>query len=307
MKKRIKKQVRKCILDYRFNPRDDGFQSGKKLFFVTGRGKSGTTWLAHLLGSHPSLFCDPTENFGFHQDFRFDYLASCQEMLYDRLRDHLNNKTWKLIKNGLITNLITKCNKISAQRLGDKTPDQDLSRIFGCFPETKAVVILRDFRDTCVSWAFHVARRTGKWEGLFDGPDGRNLDNDLLRAMLTYYAKKQDFACYSGFVSDRPEQVAMVRYEDMKRDLAATLKGVFSFLGVDSTDALVKNCIQANTFEKSAGGRRPGQEDAGSFVRKGITGDWRNHFSPQNVETFKEIAGDMLIAAGYEKDDQWGL
>ena len=307
MIKRIKKQVTRFILNYKFHPRDDGFQSGKKLFFVTGRGKSGTTWLAQLLDSHPSLFCDPTENFGFHQDFRFDYLASCPELSYDRLRDHLSNKTWKLIKNGLITNLVTKCNKISAQKLGDKTPDQDLSRIFACFPETKVVVIFRDFRDTCVSWAFHAARSTGKWEGLFDGPDKQNLDNSFLRAILTYYAKKKDFALYSRFASERPEQVIMVRYEDMKQDPVRILGGVFVFLGVDSTDALVKICVQSNTFEKSAGGRRPGEDDPGSFFRKGIIGDWRNHFSQQNVDTFKEIAGDLLIAAGYEKDDHWGL
>jgi LPS sulfotransferase NodH len=304
---RLKKQLKRIILNNKFHPRDDGFQSGKKLFFVTGRGKSGTTWLAQLLNSHPTLFCDPTENLGFHQDFRFDYLATCQELLYDGLGEHLNDKTWRLIKNGVITNLINKCNKISAQKLGDKTPDQDLSRIFGCFPQTKVVVILRDFRDTCVSWAFHAARSTARWEGLFDGPDKQNLDNNFLRAILTYYAKKKDFAHYSRFASERPEQVIIVRYEDMKQAPVKTFRGVLTFLGVDSADSQVNNCLQSNTFERSAKGRHPGETDAGSFFRKGITGDWRNHFSHQNVGVFKEIAGDLLIASGYEKDDQWGL
>jgi Sulfotransferase family len=50
------------------NPEDGEFQSGKRLFFVTGRNKSGTTWMANILNSHPELFCDKSENNAFHPD-----------------------------------------------------------------------------------------------------------------------------------------------------------------------------------------------------------------------------------------------
>lgn len=44
-----------------------------------------------------------------------------------------------------------------------------------------------------------------------------------------------------------------------------------------------------------------------TFVRKGIAGDWRNYFSKKNVLAFKSVAGDALIALGYEKDWNWHI
>jgi hypothetical protein len=39
--------------------------------------------------------------------------------------------------------------------------------------------------------------------------------------------------------------------------------------------------------------------------RKGQIGDWRNHFSPAQVELFKERAGDSLLRMKYESDFNW--
>ena len=50
--------------------------------------------------------------------------------------------------------------------------------------------------------------------------------------------------------------------------------------------------------------RNPGEE-AKSFIRKGIAGDWKNKFSPEACEMFNKYAGGALIKVGYEKDDSW--
>jgi hypothetical protein len=51
------------------------------------------------------------------------------------------------------------------------------------------------------------------------------------------------------------------------------------------------------SFERQAG-RRPGEEDKRSFLRKGVVGDWRNHFSQEARETFDRYAGSELILLG---------
>jgi len=303
----LKSQLRRFILNLKFQLHDTDFQNGNMLFFVTGRGKSGTTWMAELLTTHPSLFCDPAENFGFHQDFQFQHLADWPEFLFDGVEANITEKTWKLIKNGLITNLRNKCNKLSAQKLGDKTPDQDILRILDLFPKTQVIVMLRDFRDACVSLAFHGTRLSNSWRGLFDGPEKKYLDNKFLKAVLTYYETKKDFELYSRLATEKPDQVLIVRYEEMKSEPLSTLRGVFEFLGVDSRIVHVRKCLELNTFQKRAKGRRPGDGDSKSFYRKGIIGDWKNHFSPENIALFKEISGDTLIEAGYVHNNQWGL
>jgi hypothetical protein len=39
--------------------------------------------------------------------------------------------------------------------------------------------------------------------------------------------------------------------------------------------------------------------------RKGLIGDWRNHFTPQHKHAFKAVAGQLLIDLGYAQDFDW--
>lgn len=44
-----------------------------------------------------------------------------------------------------------------------------------------------------------------------------------------------------------------------------------------------------------------------STFRKGLIGDWKNHFTRKHVEAFKDEAGDWLEEIGYEDDANWGV
>jgi hypothetical protein len=39
--------------------------------------------------------------------------------------------------------------------------------------------------------------------------------------------------------------------------------------------------------------------------RQGKSGGWKTQFSPENKAIFKDIAGDLLVRLGYEKDGNW--
>jgi hypothetical protein len=39
--------------------------------------------------------------------------------------------------------------------------------------------------------------------------------------------------------------------------------------------------------------------------RSGKTGEWKKHFTEEHKRAFKDVAGDLLIRLGYEKDDNW--
>jgi hypothetical protein len=58
-------------------------------------------------------------------------------------------------------------------------------------------------------------------------------------------------------------------------------------------------------FKKMAKGRKPGEENKASHYRKGVSGDWRNHFKPQHIEYFKQKYNPLLLKLGYEVDADW--
>ena len=52
-------------------------------------------------------------------------------------------------------------------------------------------------------------------------------------------------------------------------------------------------------------GRRPGEEARGEFARKGVSGDWENHFTRAAAEVFDSYAGNALVELGYEQNSSW--
>ncbi len=60
-----------------------------------------------------------------------------------------------------------------------------------------------------------------------------------------------------------------------------------------------------NRFSKLAKGRKPGHEDVQSHYRKGVSGDWVNHFTEEHKKFFKERYNNLLVRLGYETGTDW--
>lgn len=57
--------------------------------------------------------------------------------------------------------------------------------------------------------------------------------------------------------------------------------------------------VWENEFSKKSNGREPGREDPRHHYRKGIAGDWRNHFTAAHVAYFERHYADLLTRLGY--------
>ena len=96
------------------------------------------------------------------------------------------------------------------------------------------------------------------------------------------------------------QDVLIVRYEDTLKDPSAELTDVAEHLGFRLSQPIIADIVARHSFE-AVSGRKPGVEDATSFHRKGIAGDWKSHFTAQSAEAFLRYGGEALIATGYEE------
>jgi hypothetical protein len=63
--------------------------------------------------------------------------------------------------------------------------------------------------------------------------------------------------------------------------------------------------VEKYNFTNQSGGRKPGEEDPRNHYRKGVPGDWKNHFTERCKDFFKKNYNDLLLKLGYEKDGNW--
>jgi hypothetical protein len=93
--------------------------------------------------------------------------------------------------------------------------------------------------------------------------------------------------------------VCVVRFEDLITDRRTAIGEVLDHMETFGFKAGIPRDEAVSLLE-----RQMAPEKSDTF-RKGRTGEWRNHFTPQNKEGFKRICGDLLIKLGYEQNDAW--
>src|SRR5205823_6449212 len=160
------------------------------------------------------------------------------------------------------------------------------------FPAAKFIQIVRDGRDCAVSGWFHNLRMTPDWTK----KNFASLRGYAVRCAQTW---AEQLADAQQFADRNPARFLRVRYEDLAADTDRALAALFNFLGVDDGKAVLARCRSEASFAKLSGGRSPGQENRRSFFRKGVAGDWRNHFSSEIEAEFRKKSGGWLDRLGY--------
>ena len=331
-----KRRVRRPILEGR-----------PTVFFIVGHGKSGTTWLARLLGSHPEVLCLWEGRF-FGREWHREDLGEVEAQVPPRtlsgaiansrdLRQWAERSVWgrrgdadehlaNLTRLALDYFLDQRLSGTSKKIVGDKTPflpgSHTIREIHNIYPEARVIHVIRDGRDAEVSWMHHRWNRSREQGGIqvlrpgeaerrkayHENPGGAAgaglFDEEELRARAAQWRETVGEAIREG-----PELLGgnytEVRYESLLADASAETERLLRFLGAEAGDGVVRRCVEEASFEKLSGGRRRGDEDPASLLRKGVSGDWRGAFTERDRRIFKEEAGGLLVELGYEKDNGW--
>lgn len=175
----------------------------------------------------------------------------------------------------------------------------------------RTIYIMRDGRDTVVSRYFHSLKRDAGWGVEARKHLGFELTADNIRESLPAFI--EFLASYNRACADYRTHLSLwlgqnyptVRYEDLLADTEGALtRGLTGLLGRSPDAKRVRDAVEKHDFARKAR-RKPGTEDRSAYLRKGISSDWKNYFTPAAARAFDDYAGDILIRLGYEKDHSW--
>ena len=183
----------------------------------------------------------------------------------------------------------------------------------------KIIFVTRDGRDIMVSYYFHMLLgndrtpsrviKNNRNKMPFD--DYENIKDNLpyfIKYLHTDYLKKFNRFTLADFVqsyNQGQDDVIVIKYENMLKNIEAELSKTLLFLGEEIIDQdKLKKTVDKFSF-KNQTKRKPGEENKKSFLRKGIAGDWKNHFNKESALVFDKYLGKTLIDLGYEKNNDW--
>jgi hypothetical protein len=275
----------------------------RQLFFVGGAPRSGTTWVQHMLDGHPDVSCRGEGHF-------LQSLAAPMGTMMQQRRQDLEDKNVTLFKDvgggyplpaaddfeflvgsAILLALSQQCAGGSYLAVGEKTPENvfyfpNLKRNF---PGAKFIGVARDPRDTLIS-AWHLVQKAG-------GEDVSTMMAFVRRSV----GAVGDFLRKMLEVAQRyPDDAMIVTYEALLTSPELVLAETFRFLGVADTPEIVRHCVGQASFVTMSGGRATGVERSGSFVRKGVAGDWRTALTPETNEFVLREIGWMFPRFGWE-------
>ena len=169
--------------------------------------------------------------------------------------------------------------------------------------KNKVVVVLRNVKDAIVSYYHHYkSRPTFNFAGRdFDEffelfREKRLLGGDWYDWVLDWWAEKGN------------PNVCFVFYEDMKENIHKEIHKVAQFLGIDLSDDQIQFVVDRADFDamkKNMMAVDKNETKEKGHFRKGVVGDWRSHFTEEQMQYVEQLTAEKLGGTGLKFKEWW--
>jgi len=166
--------------------------------------------------------------------------------------------------------------------------------------KAKVIYVGRNVKDICVSSFYHERPDTtfSKWADAFK--EGEVMIGNWFEHMK----EASDIRKHPNFKS--------FWYEDMKDDFVSVIKQVAGFLEKEIEEADVEQLVAFLDINKMRKNpmvnkevEKPPTAEAPSFIRKGIVGDWKTHFTAEESGEWDRWIQSELERTGIEGMRGW--
>lgn len=163
--------------------------------------------------------------------------------------------------------------------------------------------IFRDPRDVVVSHVFYVTEMESKhvhhayYQSLPDF-DARLKVSILGRpdSDIEFPNISERFTPYMDWLNEK--EVLSIHFEDLIHNRIETLTRIMNHF-LDKVPLQTQGQLILDSLESAINPTKS------PTFRSGKTGEWTKYFNDEHKKIFKEVAGDLLIKLGYEKDNNW--
>ena len=163
----------------------------------------------------------------------------------------------------------------------------------------KYIYVARNPKDVAVSYYYHMRMFTflnysGTWDEWYQlYKSGKIAFGDWFDHVLEWW-KHRD-----------AENILFLKYEDMKKDHRGAVKKISEFIGYDLEEEVIDTIVEKSTLQSMKDNPatnpnkvkmpvpifKPGEQQ---FLRKGIVGDWKNHFTPEQNAEYDAIYAEKM-------------
>jgi hypothetical protein len=259
--------------------------------FVVGAARSGTTWISDILAAHP-LVARIHESWLFTPNNGIGSLFTEAHWPpgYSGLGHFLERNAALEYARELVVKVMAHALQPHHRYLVEKSPNHIYSvpLILEIFPNALFIHALRDGRDVCVSVRAAARSWIPSWKQSFGWSISKTAE-----------AWRHETQTAQIYLREIPAQFIEVRYEDLHADPSENYRRIFDFCGIPHDTKLLQSIYQATDFKLNY------TPDERHFRRGGRVGDWKQQFSVWDAFAFNRVAGDQLVALGYERNRFW--
>jgi hypothetical protein len=298
-------------------------------FFIFGHARSGTTLLVRLIRLHPDVHCNYQAHFFTRPPLLESLVANAEVGAW------LSRRSNRWNHGGDLSPLVLRASadfimerdaiKVGKTIVGDKSPssllDGEAVRLMQkVYPDGRLLYIVRDGRDAIISHRFqsfidasqHLSKEDIDLRKAFENNPEPFLNGE--QSIFTEKGFKRAVEGWNRNVTETDtigkdlfgDNYHSMRYEDLLEHSFEIMCRLWTFLGAHLNYPGLEDTIKEELSQNpDADWQRQKAGDLIVPLKKGKQGSWRDLFTNDEKQVFKNVAGQTLIEWGYENGLDW--